>query len=376
MSSLILSAETAMLMAIAEAQKGWGRTSPNPLVGCVIVDSENKLIASGHHIYANKGPHAEVAALNKIDDKTKLKGATVYLTLEPCSHHTSNKKAPCAEVLAQYPLRKVIYGLKDPNPLVSGGGEKILRDAGIEAVSVAESGLEDLKKLLVELEEVTEHFLTNMRTQMPFIALKVATTADGYMADNDGPTQWITGETSRQHVHYLRAGFDAILVGKNTFMKDNPKLNVRHPQFSDKKLKVLVADSKGEALPLLKKSEMYKSHKAEDIYWIVDKPEDFKSYAHLGIHFVAGPVNEALKNFHKQGVGSVFVEGGAEIYTYFIKNSLVDRLYHYVSSDKFKGRNGLHWLKEFSKENPLKFKHTVRESMGRDSLFSSRVDKH
>ncbi len=280
-------------------------------------------------------------------------------------------------MLSQYPFRKVVYGLKDPNPMVNGGGEKLLCDRGIEAVSWASiDNRKDSKSILVQLEDLAEHFLTDMSKNRAFIALKVATTSDGFMADTTGPTKWITGEESRRHVHYLRAGFDAILVGKNTFLKDNPALNVRHEAYPNKTLKVIVADSKGEGLSRLADSTLYKSHDSQNIYWIVDNPAEHAAYKHLNINLVAGPVQSALQVFYEMGLKSIFVEGGAEIYAYFMKNNLVDRLYHFTSPNKFVGVQGLHWLQGFSnRENPLKFKSIMTTSMGADTFFSASIDR-
>src|SRR5690606_26256776 len=185
---------------------------------CVVLNSKNELLATGRHERFG-GDHAEINALKKIKNSDDLKGSKWFVTLEPCAHE--GKTPSCAKKLATLPIGEVTYGLKDPNPSVAGQGAKILVDAGIRAHVFNE--LQD------ELEELCESFLWNMREQKTFVAIKTATSMDGQIAHRSGESKWITGESARQHSHFLRACFDAIGIGKETVLKDRPALDVRHP---------------------------------------------------------------------------------------------------------------------------------------------------
>lgn len=201
-----------MKRAIKLAKKGIGYTNPNPLVGAVIVKNE-KIIGEGfHEIYG--GPHAEVNAFNNaVED---VKGATMYVTLEPCSHF--GKTPPCANLIVEKGISKVIIGMKDPNSLVAGKGIEILKDSGIEVeVGILE---EDINKL-------NEIFIKFITTKKPFCILKTAMTLDGKIASVTGNSKWITNEESRAYVHMLRHQVSAIMVGVDTVIADNPKLTTR-----------------------------------------------------------------------------------------------------------------------------------------------------
>ena len=201
-----------MKRAIKLAKKGIGYTNPNPLVGAVIVKND-KIIGEGfHEIYG--GPHAEVNAFNNaVED---VKGATMYVTLEPCSHF--GKTPPCANLIVEKGISKVIIGMKDPNPLVAGKGIEILKDSRIEVeVGILE---EDIKKL-------NEIFIKFITTKKPFCILKTAMTLDGKIASVTGNSKWITNEESRVYVHKLRHQVLAIMVGIDTVIADNPKLTTR-----------------------------------------------------------------------------------------------------------------------------------------------------
>ena len=201
-----------MLLAIEQAELGKGKVSPNPLVGCVIVKND-KVIATGYHKEFG-GPHAEVDAISKIDGN--LKGCTVYVTLEPCSH--TGKTPPCADALIDAGVKKVIVAMKDPNPLVAGSGLKKLHDAGIET----EDGL-----LEAQARELNLGFIKRMETGRPFVRIKLAMSLDGRTAMASGESQWISGEASRDDVQRLRAESSAILTGIDTVLADNPSMNVR-----------------------------------------------------------------------------------------------------------------------------------------------------
>lgn len=252
-----LTDDQAMRLAIVEARRGWGWVSPNPAVGCVILSSEGQRIGKGYHEKYG-GPHAEINALRGLS-QAELQGARVFVTLEPCAHY--GKTPPCAGALAKLPISEVIYGLQDPNPQVQGKGLEILKKAGIRVTH--------FKKYEEDCARVCEHFLKNMRFQRPFVTLKVAVSLDGKLALKNGQSQWITGEESRLEAHRLRAFHEAILVGVNTFLTDNPSLNIRHPDYPQKTTQVIVLDPTGRGLSKLKDSKLYANHPPSSIHWVV-----------------------------------------------------------------------------------------------------------
>jgi diaminohydroxyphosphoribosylaminopyrimidine deaminase/5-amino-6-(5-phosphoribosylamino)uracil reductase len=205
-----------MQQALDLATKGKGSVSPNPMVGCVIVDSKGNRIGAGYHKKFGAA-HAEVNAVASVENTEDLKGATVYVTLEPCAHY--GKTPPCADLLASLPIDRVVIAQKDPNPKVNG--------RGIEKLKAAEKKVQ-LGVLENEAEKLNEFFTHAQQYGRPFVTLKLAQTVDGYVAAADGDSQWISGKPARKKVHEWRAQYDAVLVGRNTAMVDNPQLSVRH----------------------------------------------------------------------------------------------------------------------------------------------------
>ncbi|PNK60760.1 bifunctional diaminohydroxyphosphoribosylaminopyrimidine deaminase/5-amino-6-(5-phosphoribosylamino)uracil reductase RibD [Psychrobacter sp. FDAARGOS_221] len=204
-----------MMLAIEEAKKGIYRTRPNPAVGCVIVNN-GLIVGAGFHPKAGE-PHAEVFALRQA--KQSAKGATAYVTLEPCSH--TGKTPPCARALIESGISRVVIAGLDPNPQVAGRGVTMLKEAGI-AVTVGIGSS--------QAEQLNLGFLKAMRTQMPYVRLKIATSLDGRTAMASGESKWITGPAAREDVQKLRALSGAIITGSQTVIDDNPSLNVRSTQ--------------------------------------------------------------------------------------------------------------------------------------------------
>ncbi|HKZ37838.1 MAG TPA: bifunctional diaminohydroxyphosphoribosylaminopyrimidine deaminase/5-amino-6-(5-phosphoribosylamino)uracil reductase RibD, partial [Chryseolinea sp.] len=207
--------EFFMLRAMELALLGSGLVSPNPLVGCVIT-YEGKIIGEGWHKKYGE-PHAEVNAVNSVPDKRTLRESTVYVTLEPCAHF--GKTPPCADLLIEHQIKKVVVANLDSNPLVAGEGIRKLRSSGIEVIT----GVLDKKG-----RALNKRFFTIMEKQRPYIILKWAETADGFVARKNFDSKWISDEYSRQLVHKWRAEEDAVLVGMRTAQLDNPELNVRN----------------------------------------------------------------------------------------------------------------------------------------------------
>ncbi|WP_076412597.1 bifunctional diaminohydroxyphosphoribosylaminopyrimidine deaminase/5-amino-6-(5-phosphoribosylamino)uracil reductase RibD [Shewanella sp. UCD-KL12] len=208
-----------MSRAIQLARKGLYTTRPNPCVGCVIT-LNGQVIGEGYHIQAG-GPHAEVHALamarKSLSEQSGLKGATAYVTLEPCSHY--GRTPPCAEALINHGVSRVVVAVEDPNPQVSGRGIKMLRDAGIEV---------DVGLLSDEAASVNSGFMKRMRSGLPWVTVKLAASLDGKTALQNGVSKWITGPESRRDVQRLRARHCALVTGIETVLADDPSLNVRH----------------------------------------------------------------------------------------------------------------------------------------------------
>jgi diaminohydroxyphosphoribosylaminopyrimidine deaminase/5-amino-6-(5-phosphoribosylamino)uracil reductase len=201
-----------MKMALSLAERGRGWTSPNPMVGAVVV-KDGKVVGKGFHQAAG-APHAEVYALQEAGDNAK--GATLYVTLEPCNH--AGRTPPCTHAILKSGIKRLVAGMKDPNPHVTGGGLGFLSGQGLDvAVGVCEE----------ECRRVNEIFIKHAVTTLPFVILKCAATLDGRMATRTGDSKWITNSRSRQFVHELRHAVDAVMVGIGTVIKDDPRLTTR-----------------------------------------------------------------------------------------------------------------------------------------------------
>jgi diaminohydroxyphosphoribosylaminopyrimidine deaminase/5-amino-6-(5-phosphoribosylamino)uracil reductase len=201
-----------MRRALRLAEKGRGWTSPNPMVGAVLV-KDGRVVGEGYHVRVGE-PHAEVNALNRAGEKAN--GATLYINLEPCDHY--GKTPPCAPALIEAGVKRAVVGMEDPNPLVKGRGLKRLRSAGLDVkVGILEE----------ECKTLNEAFSKYIQTREPFVILKIASTLDGKIATEHGESKWITSEASRRLVQRLRNGVDGILVGVGTILKDDPSLTVR-----------------------------------------------------------------------------------------------------------------------------------------------------
>lgn len=344
--SMKLTPEQAMQMAIEEAYLGAAFVSPNPLVGAVVLDGEQNLISRGHHEMFG-GPHAEVNALKGIDP-AKLQGATVFVTLEPCAHE--GKTPSCARMLAKLPLRKVVYGLVDPNPLVAGQGAHILRDAGIETEVFSETH----PNFQQNLEEVCEAFLWNFREKKVFVALKIAQSTDGLIGLKGGESKWITNDLSREYTHYLRACYDAVLVGKSTVQKDNPSLDVRHPKIQ-KNNKVVVLDPSGSLLEEASQMKITRTHPTEDLFWCVGENRgDGASSQFANILRIKenedGSLNmeSLLSSLWNVGIRSVMVEGGAITASQFLSQGFVNRLHVFQAPVLIGAGGGRSWTEGLS----------------------------
>lgn len=338
--------EQFMQRAIELARLGLGSVSPNPLVGCVIVHSE-KIVAEGWHKQYG-GPHAEVNAVENLADKSLLPKSTVYVNLEPCAHH--GKTPPCSDLLISQGVKKVVIANSDPNPLVAGKGIQKLREAGTEVIENVLAG---------EGRTLNKRFFTFMERQRPFIILKWAQTADGFIAKEDYASKWISNEQSRQLVHRWRSQEDAVMVGSNTARYDNPHLDVRlwkgrNPVriIVDRGLKL---DSR---LHLFDQSQMTicynvkQNKQMENLEWVKLDQDDFLS--------------ALLKDLFNRGIQSVIVEGGSGLLNQFISNGFWDEAKVFVAEKKF--QKGI-------KAPALHVMAILEEPVGEDVLYHYKNQK-
>ena len=289
------------------ALKGWGRTSPNPMVGAVLVKS-GKIITEGYHHYCG-AEHAEAGVLKKAG--TKALGATLYVTLEPCGH--TGRTPPCTKAILKAGIKKVIVGALDPNGLNNGKSLKFLRQQGIEV----EQGL-----LAEELTHMNEAFNCWITTGMPFVTAKIAQTLDGKIACLDGESKWITASLAREYAHRLRFGFDAIMVGINTVLKDNPQLRTLPP----KRIKKIILDTHGKIPSRVK---LLADTRPEDIYIFTGKLTGKKIKAQLiKSPFYKGKIDLkwVFKFLGEREVTSVLIEGGGAVVGEALARNLVDKM--------------------------------------------------
>ncbi|MEA1972290.1 MAG: bifunctional diaminohydroxyphosphoribosylaminopyrimidine deaminase/5-amino-6-(5-phosphoribosylamino)uracil reductase RibD, partial [Candidatus Cloacimonadota bacterium] len=320
--------EKFMAEAIRLAKKYRGRTSPNPMVGAIVV-KEGIIVGRGAHKRAGLA-HAEVEALNQAGKKAE--GATLYVNLEPCSHF--GKTPPCTDLIIRSKISHVVTAIEDPNPLVGGKGHSILQKNGIKVTT----GI--LKK---EAEKLNEIFLKNMRTKQPFAILKSAITLDGKIATKVGSSKWITNSKSRERVHRIRSEVDAILVGKNTLMIDNPRLNVRLKNIEKNPFKIVISNSFN--FDKIIKTNVYKlSSKEQLILCTTENKIDQRFINDNRIVIVQfDNIQNLMKQLYSIGICSILVEGGQSTYTSFLKNKLADKIHLFVSN-KMIGNEGLGWI--------------------------------
>jgi diaminohydroxyphosphoribosylaminopyrimidine deaminase / 5-amino-6-(5-phosphoribosylamino)uracil reductase len=297
-----------MAAALSLAARNLGQTWPNPAVGCVIVDQAGHVVGRGF-TQRDGRPHAETEALKMAG--ARAKGATAYVTLEPCSHH--GKTPPCAEALVAAGVKRCVAAIEDPDPRVSGRGLATLRDAGI----AVETGV-----LADRARDLNAGFLTRVTKGRPLVALKLATSLDGRIATRAGESRWITGEEARAYGHRLRATHDAIAVGSGTVLADDPELTCRIPGLEHRSPVRLVFDRRGR-IPVTAKvlTEVPPT-------WIIgEQARAVKNAA----QFIEIAQNTELANvltkLSDAGLTRILVEGGATLATAFLMAGLVDRLY-------------------------------------------------
>ncbi|MER5276872.1 bifunctional diaminohydroxyphosphoribosylaminopyrimidine deaminase/5-amino-6-(5-phosphoribosylamino)uracil reductase RibD [Streptomyces sp. NPDC002809] len=309
---------TAMRRAITLAARGLGSTSPNPVVGCVVLDATGHLVGEGFHQRAG-GPHAEIHALRAAG--AKARGGTAYVTLEPCNH--TGRTGPCAQALVEAGIARVVYAVGDPNPQATGGADT-LRAAGTKA----EQGL-----LAEEAEAVNAAWLTSVRLGRPHVTWKYAATLDGRIAAADSTSRWITSAESRADVHRLRAEADAVVVGSGTARTDDPQLGVRGIDGAVQPLRVVV----DTAATAVRPDARVLDATAPTVIAVADDADarHLPDEAVLRLPRAAdGPgldLSALLAALHGRGVRSVLLEGGPTLAGAFVAAGLVDKVVGYLA---------------------------------------------
>ena len=344
-----LSDESAMALAIEEAQKGLGFVSPNPPVGCVILNKNREFLSSG--FYSHYGAiHAEIRALNRVKDKTLLEKAHLFVTLEPCFHFGQNP--PCVDSLIQYPWASLTYGMADPNPKTNKKSLKKLKSKGFKVKKT-----DFFEK---ELQRLYEAFTLNMKEKRAFFALKSASSLDGVVAFCHGESQWITNQKSRNFAQKLRAGFSAVLIGVNTFLQDNPRLNSRRNSKKSLTNKVIILDPSGKSFSLIESSNLARVRPMKNIY-VVSRKKPQKKPAFQWIHSEEYPfdLKKLSYRLYQERIASVLVEGGSETWSSFLEQKAAQRLYHFISPCLLGGKKGQYWTENLNIES-LKYKKQLK----------------
>lgn len=321
-----------MRRALSLARKGEGRVSPNPMVGAVIV-KDNKIIGEGYHEYYG-GSHAEINAIqSSMED---IRDAEMYVTLEPCSHY--GKTPPCAEALIKRGIKKVYVAMFDPNPLVSGKGIEMLRNAGIHV---------EVDILKEEAEKLNEIFIEYITTKKPFVVMKTASTLDGKIAAHTGDSKWISCTESRKYVHNLRNRYKGIMVGVNTIIMDNPFLTTRLEEGGVDPIRIII-DSTGR-IPL--DSNVFNKKSSSEIIVVVSEladKEKIKKIEDVGANVIVTPIREnkvdlnfLMSALGERGIDSILLEGGGTLNFSAIREGIVHKVISFVSPKIVGGKTSL-----------------------------------
>ena len=357
-----------MNLAMKLALRARGRTLPNPSVGALVV-KDGRIIGRGYHKKAGLS-HAEVIALDEAGRKAR--GSSLYVTLEPCHHY--GRTPPCVEAIIARGIRKVYIGIKDPNSLTNGKSISKLRNNGIEV----EVGL-----LRAEIEESLEWFIKFQKTRLPFVVGKVAQTLDGKVATAQGESKWITAAETRKFSHKERDAFDAILVGIDTVLADDPGLN---GSTKNKRLKKIIIDS---TLRIPLSAKLFLNTKPQDCFVATTQAASSKkveSLRRLGVNVLVSTAIEGrvdlfgvFKQLGERGISHVLIEGGAKILGSALRGDLVDKMHFYFAGKILNDAKALssinggvcHRLAEAVSLSQLKF-----QPLGKDFLVTGYVHRN
>jgi diaminohydroxyphosphoribosylaminopyrimidine deaminase/5-amino-6-(5-phosphoribosylamino)uracil reductase len=325
--------EHLMRRALSLARRGLGSTSPNPVVGALVV-RDGRVIGSGYHKRAG-GPHAEIVALGEAGDGAR--GATLYVTLEPCNHY--GRTPPCTKAILESGISRVVIGARDPNPHVTGGGAAYLRAQGLEVRCGA---------LNEACEAVNEVYIKYVTQDRPFVILKAALTLDGWIAASKGDSKWITNERSRRFVHTLRTRADAIMVGVETVIADDPRLTPYLQKGSGANPVRVIVDTHVR-VPL---ESRILTEETSALTYIASGSRVSRAKREmmegLGARVIPCKVRDGhvelgdlLDKLAKKSICSVLVEGGAGLFGSMIRERLVDKYYLFLAPKLLGGNNGI-----------------------------------
>lgn len=326
-----------MKQVLRLANRGRGTTSPNPMVGAVVV-SKGKVVGSGYHKQAG-GPHAEVFALQQA--QSRARNATLYLNLEPCCH-TEKRTPPCVPLIIEAGISRVVVAMRDPNPQVAGRSIKQLKRAGITV---------DLGCLKQEASKLNEMYIYCVKTGMPFVILKAAMTMDGKVATANGESRWITGVKAREHVHKLRRQVDVIAVGVNTVLKDDPQLTarLRSRKTQSKILRQpvrLIFDSSLRIPSTAKVLRNIGTNPTAIATTSRAKHGKIEQLRAMDVEVLVLPQKRnqvslrcCLQELGKMGIMSLMLEGGSELNAEFLREGLINQVYLYMSPSLLGGQN-------------------------------------
>jgi len=354
-----------MRQAIALALKAQFKTAPNPLVGAILTDRQGKILSQGYHRKSGL-PHAEVEALGNY--KSVPEDSVLFVTLEPCAHF--GKTPPCADLILEKKVKKVIIGQRDPNPKVNGKGIQRLLDAGIEVLSgVCQK----------ECEAINPVYIKNVTRNLPYVSIKSAISLDGKIATASGESKWITGPQARERGHLLRSQHQSIAVGKNTLEADDPRLDNRAEPKADQPVRVVFASS-GD---ISEQSHYFKSALSPRI--LFGGPEISKDKINQlesnGIDIIQSEtpmpgIEWALRKLHEKGISSLLVEGGSRLVASFLKEKMADRLYLFMAPKIIGSQKALGWTGELgftSLEEAFAFRFENFEQIGDDLLITAVI---
>lgn len=327
--------ENFMKTALDLASKGQGETSPNPMVGAVIVKDGN-IVGKGYHLFAGKA-HAEV---NAIDDAgINAENATLYVTLEPCNHH--GRTPPCTEKILKAGIQRLVVAMEDPNPNVRGGGMAYLAARGVAVVPGV---------LRAEAQRQNEAFVKFVTKKEPFVTLKCAATLDGQIATRTGDSKWVTGEAAREYVHCLRHRADAILVGIGTVRKDNPRLTTRLQNKRGKNPIRIILDTN---LTISEEAEVVQST-SEAETWVISGKHTAVTMAKrnrlekAGVRLMEAPIRQGrvdllqlMRLLGCNHITSLLIEGGASIMASAVSAGIVDKIMFFYAPKLLGGNDGV-----------------------------------
>lgn len=360
--------ERYMALALREARKGLGRTSPNPCVGAVIV-RDGRILGKGYHKKAGT-PHAEVNAIRSCPED--VAGATIYVTLEPCNH--TGKTPPCSQLIVESKLSRVVIGMTDPNPLVNGKGSAFLESNGIQV----ETGV-----LREECEAINRPFIKYITQRKPLVIMKAGVSLDGRLNYQNGHSGWITGEQSRRATHRLRNTVDAILVGRRTVEIDDPLLTTRLTGVRSRNPLRIVVDSELSS-PLT--ARVFQVGKESPPTWVFHARDVSQArmaqFRARGIRLFSLDrkgtgldLDQLVQVLGQEEICSVVIEGGARIHGAFLREKLVDYAHLYIAP-VFAGDNGVALIAGYGVENRAAAPRLAElryQRLGDDLLVKGRV---